>query len=332
MTVLALTGGVGGAKLALGLYKTLPAENLVCLVNTADDFEYLGLSVSPDLDSLMYALADEHNQKTGWGRRDETWQFKHALQQYGQEPWFALGDRDLATHVLRTQALKQGSSLTDITKQLSQALSVRCQLLPMTEAQVDTIIATKTGELSFQDYFVRQKCAPEITGIRFAGIEKAPPNPAVITLLEQPLDCIILCPSNPYVSMAPILQLPEMVAALKANGAPVVAVSPIIGGQAIKGPAAKMMQELNVPVTASAVAGHYVKQYPGLVSAFILDQVDAQQIPEVTALGLDAIALPTLMVTLADRQALAQALLNRFVRQDRRSPGFAESQPDNLKS
>ena len=312
MTVLALTGGVGGAKLALGLYHILPPEKLICLVNTADDFEYLGLNISPDLDSLMYALGNESNEEVGWGRRDESWQFKAAIEQYGVEPWFALGDRDLATHVLRTEALRKGDTLTEVTARLNLRLAVQCQVLPMTEMTVSTFVQTTLGELSFQDYFVRQKCEPAITDIRFAGIKEAKPNPAVMAALNKPLNIIILCPSNPYVSMAPILKLPGLIDAIKANGAPVVAVSPIVGSQALKGPAAKMMHESGIAVKAAAVAQHYVNHYPGLLSGFVLDSSDDEQLPAVQALGLKAASLPIIMLNLADRKTLASQLFANF--------------------
>lgn len=312
MTVLALTGGAGGAKLALGLYHCLPPEKLICLVNTADDFEYLGLNISPDLDSLMYALGNESNEVVGWGRRHESWQFKAAVEQYGVKPWFALGDRDLATHVLRTEALRKGTTLTEVTARLSRHLSVQCQVLPMTEMIVSTMIQTTLGELAFQDYFVLQKCEPIMTAIRFAGIQEAKPNPAVVAVLNKPLDIIILCPSNPYVSMAPILKLPGLIDAIKENGAPVIAVSPIVDGQALKGPAAKMMRESGVAVSAVAVAEHYVNHYPGLLSGFVLDSSDDEQLPAVKALGLKAASLPTIMLNLADRKALASQLLAHF--------------------
>lgn len=312
MSVLALTGGVGGAKLALGLDQILAAEELTCLVNTADDFRYLGLAVSPDIDSLMYALAGIANPVSGWGRANETWQFKEAVQKYQRDFWFALGDQDLATHVLRTEALAKGVSLTEITEQLSSALSVKSRILPMTEAKVSTMIQTREGELSFQDYFVKRKCQPIVTGIRFSGIERAEPNPALIKLLGEPLDCIVLCPSNPYLSTAPILSLSGVVDALRTHHAPVVAVSPIVSGQAIKGPTAKIMQEFNLPVSALGVAGYYVQQYPGLLSGFVLDTQDVTQLPQVEALGLRAITLPTIMTTLKERQMLAKQLLAEF--------------------
>lgn len=312
MTVLALTGGVGGAKLTLGLYHALPRQELVCLVNTADDFEYLGLYISPDLDSLMYALAGENNPQTGWGRRNESWQCKNALQQYGADAWFALGDRDLATHILRTQAMRNGASLTEITEQLAAALSVQCQILPMTDAKVSTFIQTKEGGLSFQDYFVKRQCQPVVTDIRFDGVEQAAPNPALLALLKRQLSCIVLCPSNPYLSVAPLLALPGLVEALRANGAPVVAVSPIVGEKAIKGPAGKIMQESQLPVKALTVAKYYVEQYPGLLSGFVLDATDAEQLSQITALGLRAAALPSIMLTLRDKQKLAEQVLAQF--------------------
>lgn len=309
MTVLALTGGVGGAKLAQGLYSSLPADTLVCLVNTADDFEYLGLAISPDLDSLTYALSEEANLQTGWGRQDETWQCKAALEQYGVDTWFALGDRDLATHILRTEALRKGHSLTEVNATITQALQLRCRLLPMTDDKVSTLVLTDQGRLAFQDYFVKQRCVPVMQGLCFEGIEQATPNPAVMRLLEGALEAIIICPSNPYVSIAPILELPGLTEALINHPAEVLAVSPIIAGEAVKGPTAKMMQEDNLPVSATSVAGYYQQHYPGLLSGFVLDQQDEGQLTAVQGLGLKALALPTMMTSLSDKRRLAQDIL-----------------------
>ncbi len=307
MKCVALCGGVGGAKLALGLSHILPGENLTLIVNTGDDFTHLGLHISPDLDTVMYTLAGLSNAQQGWGRAGETWQFMAALRRLGGEDWFQLGDLDLATHVERTRRLAAGQTLSHITRDLFAALDVGARVLPMSDEQVATIIHTADGPLAFQHYFVRDKCAPKVTGFSFAGSEQAAPAPGVLQALGDPdLDCIILCPSNPFVSIDPILAVPGMRAALKAARAPVIAVSPIVGGRAIKGPTAKMMQELGVPQTAMAVAAHY----DGLLNGFILDDTDAGLAPELAATGLACHTAQSVMHTLQDRVKLARSVLD----------------------
>jgi len=305
--ILALTGGVGGAKLALGLAHLLEPEQVTFLVNTGDDFDHLGLRICPDIDTLLYTLSDEANPETGWGRRNETWHCLEALEQLGSETWFRLGDRDLATHLTRTAALAAGSSLTAVTGKLAAGLGIRHRVLPMCDEQVATMIGTTAGELAFQHYFVRERCAPQVTGFRFHGSEQATLGPTLQALLAaDDLDGIVICPSNPFVSVDPILAVPGMRAALKAARAPVVAVSPLIQGAAIKGPTAKMMAELGVPGDALAVARHY----GDLLDGFMLDSSDAGLLDDVRGLGLHAIATPALMLTLQDKMNLAQSALD----------------------
>lgn len=299
---LALTGGVGGAKLAVGLRELLAPDELSFLVNTGDDFEHLGLHVSPDLDSLMYALADLSNPDTGWGRRGETWQFIETLRELGGEAWFNLGDRDLAVHVQRTQRLRAGATLSQVTRELNAALGTLHPVYPMSDDPVPTIVHTGQGPLAFQHYFVRERCAPDVTGFEFRHAATAKPLPAVLELLADPgLTGIILCPSNPYVSIDPILAVPGLRAALKASSAPVVAVSPIVAGLALKGPTAKMMAELKVPASAWAVAAHY----GDLLDGFVLDVQDEAQLDAFRGARTAAIAAPTVMLTLDDKVRLA---------------------------
>jgi LPPG:FO 2-phospho-L-lactate transferase len=251
---LALTGGVGGAKLALGLRELFGPDQLAFLVNTGDDFEHLGLHVSPDLDTLMYALSGLSNPDTGWGRTDESWQFIDTLRGLGGEAWFNLGDRDLAVHVLRSARLRAGQPLSAVTRELNTALGTRHSIWPMSDDPVPTVVHTADGPLAFQHYFVRERCAPSVTGFEFGGVAAARPLPEVLEWLADPaLTGIIVCPSNPFVSIDPILAVPGLRDALRASAAPVVAVSPIVAGLAIKGPTAKMMAELAVPSTAAAV-------------------------------------------------------------------------------
>ena len=304
---LALTGGVGGAKLALGLSKLLPPEQLSFAVNVGDDFDHMGLHICPDLDTLLYTLADESNPDTGWGRRDETWAFMAAVRELGGPDWFNLGDRDLAVHVQRTRDLREGKSLTTAMANLAKAFGVPYALLPGSDDPVRTMVDTDEGELPFQHYFVRRRCQPAVRGIRFAGADQARLNPAIAAQLEDPaLNGVIICPSNPYLSVDPLLAIPELAERLAAVSCPVVAVSPIVAGQALKGPTAKLMQELQVPATADAVAEHY----RGIANAFVLDDQDAALAPAVAALGLHPSVAQSVMVTLQDRVDLAQHVLD----------------------
>src|SRR5688572_30189476 len=246
-SILALAGGVGGAKLALGLAGVLPAEALTVLVNTADDFEHLGFSISPDLDTVMYTLAGVANPETGWGRRDESWTVMEALGALGGETWFRLGDKDLATHIERTRRLHAGETLSAVTRDLARRLGVSPALVPMSDDPVRTMVLTDQGELAFQDWFVRLRCGPAVRSVRFAGAETAAPHPVLRQLVG--LRGLIVCPSNPFVSVAPILALPGVRAEIERVAVPRVAVTPIVGGQAIKGPAAKMLAELGHDVS-----------------------------------------------------------------------------------
>ncbi len=304
--ILAVTGGVGGAKLALGLAKCLPPEQLAFLVNTGDDFEHLGFHISPDVDTLLYTLSAEANPDTGWGRKGETWQFMAALGELGGETWFNLGDRDLITHATRRERLRSGATLSAATQELAQQLGIEHPVFPMSDQPVATKVTTAGGELAFQHYFVRDRCEPAVTGFRFDGIDAAQPNPALAAWLDNaPITGIVFCPSNPYVSIDPILKIPGMTELLRAQRVPIVIVSPIVAGLAIKGPTAKMMAELKLPQTATQVAHHY----RDLADIFVLDDSDAALAPAVADLGLDAVTAPTVMVTLEDRIALARAVL-----------------------
>jgi LPPG:FO 2-phospho-L-lactate transferase len=301
--VAAISGGVGGAKMALGLLHALPPQGLSVVVNTGDDFEHLGLHVSPDLDTTLYTLAGLANPQTGWGRRDETWNFLKALEQFGGETWFRLGDADLALHLLRTRRLAGGESLSKITADLARQLGVSAQILPMSDASVRTRVSTEFGELEFQDYFVRRQCRPRVSALRFAGAGSAQPTPEVRAALQaQDLDAIIICPSNPYLSIDPILSVPGMRELLRDAAAPVVAIAPLVGGAAVKGPTAKIMGELGIPISSLTVARHY----EGLIDGFVLDVRDSAVEPQ---LGLPTLVADTLMQTLDDRIRLARATL-----------------------
>ena len=302
--ILALTGGVGGAKLALGLSQILDPDELLFAVNTGDDFEHLGLHISPDIDSLTYALAQQNNTETGWGRAGESWNFVETLGSLGGENWFRLGDKDLALHTQRSQMLRHGATLTAATAAITQHMGIDHTVAPMSDDPVRTIVHSDQGDLAFQHYFVRERCEPKVTGFSFDGISQARLNPLIREWLPA-CDGVIICPSNPFVSVDPLLQLDGFGDALQSL--PVVAVSPIVGGIAIKGPAAKMMQELNMPASAVAVAKHY----HGLLNGFVIDKDDAGLIEQ---FNVPTISTPSVMVTLQDRINLAEACVNLLTR------------------
>jgi LPPG:FO 2-phospho-L-lactate transferase len=280
----------------------------VVVANTGDDFVHLGLHVAPDLDTVMYNLAGLANPTTGWGRAEETWSFLDALERLGGETWFRLGDRDLAVHVERTRRLASGETLSEVTAALCARLGVVPRVAPMTDDPVRTVVGTRRGELQFQHYFVRDRCEPEVTGFRFDGALTARPSSALAGALADPrLESIVVCPSNPFVSVDPILALPGVEAALRAARAPVIAVSPIIAGAALKGPAAKMMHELRLPVTAVEVARHYARR--GLLDGFVLDRQDEALRGQVEALGVAVLVTDTVMVSLEDRERLASEVI-----------------------
>lgn len=304
--VLTLSGGVGGAKLVLGLSKVLDGDDLVVACNTGDDFDHLGLRICPDIDSVIYALSGLSDQQRGWGRRDETWTFMSAVKDLKGPDWFNLGDGDLATHVLRSEFLRQGQTLGAVTADLAACLGITANVCPMTDDPVATVVQTPTGDLAFQHYFVREQCQPTVTGFRFDGITQAHPNDQIINALRSDPKAIIIAPSNPYVSVDPILHIPGMLDAIKGAKAPIVAVSPIVGGQAIKGPAAKMMEELGKDVSVLGIAQHYRDLLDGLV----IDQQDAHLAAEIEGLGMRVHIAQTLMTDLETRVALAQTTLD----------------------
>ena len=305
--ILALAGGVGGAKLAHGLAQILSPDALTIVVNTGDDFAHLGLHISPDLDSVMYKLAGLNDTERGWGLADESWQFMDSLARLGGETWFNLGDKDLATHVERTRRLAKGETLSNVTAALCGALGIEHAIAPMTDSTVTTMVTTETGTIPFQDYFVRLHCEPAVTGFHFAGAEDARPAPIFAQVLKsEDVSAIILCPSNPYVSIDPILSLAEVTAAIEARKVPVVAISPVIGGNAIKGPAAKMMAELGVQPSAASIAAHYGRRLDGLV----IDQTDRALAQEIEARGIPTCVAQTIMQTADDERNLAREVLS----------------------
>lgn len=304
--ILALAGGVGGAKLVDGFARVLPPGELLAVVNTGDDFEHLGLQICPDLDTVMYTLAGLANLLTGWGLAGESWRFMEALGRLGGETWFRLGDQDLATHVCRTRMLATGEPLSAVTATLCSAFGVAHGISPISDDPIRTMVDTAEGELSFQDYFVRRRCEPVVRSLRYAGASGARPAPAFLHALRAPgLQAIVICPSNPYLSVGPLLAIPGARDALRAAGVPVIAVSPIINGEAIKGPAAKIMRELGLEPSALEVARHYGP----LLDGFVLDHADAAAAGTVAALGIEPLVTATMMTTDLHRAHLARDVL-----------------------
>jgi LPPG:FO 2-phospho-L-lactate transferase len=312
-TYVALSGGIGGAKLSLGLARLL-GQRLTVIVNTGDDFEHLGLSISPDIDTTLYTLAGVANPETGWGRRDETWSFMQAIAQLGGPTWFRLGDRDLATHVERTRRLRAGEALTAVTAHLAARLGVVARVLPMSDDPVRTIVETDEGALAFQDYFVREQCRPAVRCLRYEGADVARMSAEMEAALRAPtLGGVIVCPSNPWLSVDPILAVPGMREAIRSSAAPVIAVSPVIGGKAVKGPTAKIMTELGLAADVHAIARHY----GSLLDVLVVDAADGAA---AGALPIRASVASTLMQTTDDKVGLARhclALCERLVEASR---------------
>jgi len=304
--LVALSGGVGGAKLVLGFSEVMPAEDLTVIVNTGDDFEHMGFSISPDIDTLMYTLAGLSNLETGWGRAEETWSFMDAAAEIGGETWFRLGDKDIAIHAERTRRLGAGQSLSQITQHICRQLGLDITIVPMTDDKVRTIVETPNGPLPFQYYFVRERCRPTVTGFTFEGAAAATPQTAFVRALGAPeLAAIVICPSNPFISIDPILSVPGVRDLLAKARVPVIAVSPIVAGRAIKGPTAKMMTELGLELSAVTIARHYA----GFLDGLIIDQTDGSLAGEVRGLGVAVEIEDTVMTNLDDKIRLAKTAI-----------------------
>lgn len=303
--IVALAGGVGGAKMAQGLQAVLPAGALTVVVNTADDFTLYGLHISPDLDTVMYTLAGIADPVNGWGVAGDTRRTLDAISRYGEEPWFLLGDQDFATHILRTERLRQGEKLSGVTADLVTALGIPSRIVPMSDDRVATLVDTPSGLLEFQDYFVARRQHDDVLGVRFAGIEAATAQPSALAAIVA-AEVVVIAPSNPIVSVAPILETPGVGHALAETTAPIVAVSPIVGGRAIKGPAAGMLASLGHDVSALGVA----RLYAGVVDGFVIDESDRGLQPAIEALGQRVLATPTVMGDVEDRARLAAEILS----------------------
>lgn len=305
--ILALSGGVGGARMAHGLSMAMedPSKLTVCC-NVGDDFDHMGLLICADTDTVLYTLSGLADPVRGWGVIDETWSFMDAMKRTGGETWFLLGDRDLATHVWRTNELTKGRTLGDLTQELAANLGIKARVVPVTNDTVATIVETPEGPLAFQHYFVREQCRPQLTGLQYLGSDRASLSPDIRAVLADPgLAGIVICPSNPYLSIDPMLAIPELKAALRTRRIPCVAVSPIIGGKAVKGPLAKIMHEKGLEVSALGIARLYV----GLIDGFMIDDADRELAPKIEALGLKVSISPTLMTNDDERRALgAQAI------------------------
>jgi LPPG:FO 2-phospho-L-lactate transferase len=304
MKVCALAGGVGGAKLASGLQDILPPGDLSVVVNTADDFDLWELHICPDLDTVMYTLAGISNPQTGWGIAGESFETLNMVERYGEETWFKLGDRDLATHILRTSRMRSGETLTEVAVGLSGVLGVDSAVLPMSDDPVSTVLETPEGRLEFQEYFVRRGQKDEVLAIELRGIRDARPTERVLAAISS-ADAIVLCPSNPVVSVGPILALPGMTEALASSSAPKVAVSPIVGGRALKGPADRMLSSLGHEVSATGVA----RMYSGLVDGMVIDRTDEGERAGIETLGMRVLVTQSVMRDAEDRARLASETL-----------------------
>lgn len=306
--LVALAGGVGGAKLAHGLYQALPLDELTVVVNTGDDFDLYDLRISPDADTVLYTLAGLANPETGWGIAGDTFETLTMLRRYGEDTWFQLGDHDFATHILRTQRLRAGWTPTHVLASLAGALGVRAALLPMSDDPVATLVRTPAGELAFQDYFVRRHHSDDVLGVRFSGIEEAQPTAQIRAAVES-AEAIVFCPSNPIVSIGPILAVPGMRDLLARSHAPRVAVSPIVGGRALRGPADRMLAGLGVAVSPVGVAA----LYRDVVDGIVIDEQDSAEAAAIEDLGLRVLVTQTVMGGADDRRRLAESVI-RFAR------------------
>ncbi len=302
LRILALTGGIGGAKLALGLQRVVPPRELTVVANTGDDFVHLGLAISPDVDTLLYTLSGLANAVTGWGRAQESWTFMSELARLGGAIWFKLGDKDLAVHVERTHRLAGGEPLSSIVGDFASRFDIECTVLPMSDDPVRTIVHTDVGRLAFQDYFVARQCAPIVQRLEYEGGGIARASVAAEQLAGGQFDAVVICPSNPYLSIDPILAIPAWREALRSVAVPVIAVSPVIAGAAVKGPTAKIMRELGVDISAASVARHYADYLDG----FVIDETDSNLAPQI---DVPVCVARTLMRTDGDKEALARRVL-----------------------
>lgn len=309
MKVTALAGGIGASKFLLGLSRVMPPEDITIIANTGDDIELSGLRVCPDIDTVIYTLAGVINEETGWGVKQDTFECLKWIAQYTDAPWFNLGDRDLATHIYRTDALRQGQTLTEVTAHISRSLGVLSRILPMTDRYTPTRVVTDKGEMHFQEYFVRHRCEPRIREIRFENIEQAKPSAEIERAIFD-ADAVIICPSNPFISIGPILAVPGIRLWLEQTEATLIAITPIIAGRALKGPAADMLHDLGHEVSALGVARVYCR----IADVFVLDEADLKLRPAIESLGMRVMMTNTVMSSIEDKQRLAQEVLSAATR------------------
>ena len=303
---LALSGGVGGAKLVLGLSQSFDTEQLLVVANTGDDFQHLGVFISPDVDTLIYTLSGLNNRELGWGRQDESWNFMQACEELAMETWFRLGDKDLALHLFRTQILAQGLTLSEVTGELCKRFDIKTRIVPMSDDPVKTFVNTSIGRLPFQEYFVKHRCVPEVTGLDYEGIDNAKMSPLFEQYLNDPaLQAVIICPSNPFLSIHPILSLAMLRKKLKEIMQPVIVVSPIVEGQALKGPTAKMMKELNIDCDVNGV----VELYADIADGIVIDNKDSGHTEKIESKGIKVHTSNIVMQTLQDRIDLAREVI-----------------------
>lgn len=305
MKITALAGGIGASKFLLGLSRVMPPEDITVIANTGDDIELFGLRVCPDIDTVIYTLAGSINEETGWGIEGDTFEALKWIAHYGESAWFNLGDRDLATHIYRTNALREGRTLSEVTEHISRSLGVASRILPMTDRYTPTRVLTDEGEMHFQEYFVRRRCEPRVEEIRFENIERAEPSAGVESAILD-ADRVIICPSNPFISIGPILAVPGIRQAIKQTAAKVIAITPIIAGRALKGPAADMLRDLGHEVSALGVA----HLYRDIADLFVLDESDRELRPKIEALGMRVMITNTVMSTLEEKQRLAETVLS----------------------
>lgn len=303
--ILALSGGVGGAKLARGLSALVPGAALGVVANIGDDFDHLGLRICPDIDSLLYRLSGHNDDERGWGRSGETWNFMSALAELGGETWFRLGDRDLSLHIERTRRLQEGNTLSEVTAHFATRYGISARILPVSDDSSPTTVLTESGEIPFQHYFVREQCRPKVFGIRFESALHARVSESVCDFLNAGVEAIVICPSNPFISIDPILAIGGFTERLRETHAPIVAVSPIVKGTALKGPAAKMLNELGYACSATGVAKHYAQ----FVDGMIIDEADSDLVCDIEAMGIPVAARPSIMKTDADMARLAEDTL-----------------------
>lgn len=302
--IVALTGGIGGTKLILGFSKLLSENQLTIIGNTGDDLELFGLRICPDLDTVIYTLGNLVNAETGWGIKDDSFICLDALKHLGEPSWFNLGDRDLATHLWRTSLMKKGDSLSQVTEKMCQILGVNCRLLPMTDSHTPTYLMTNQGKLHLQEYLIREKCNPVVQKLIYENIQNASPAPGIPEAILN-ADGVILCPSNPFISIGPILAVPGIRELLIQTDAPIFAITPIVNQRALKGPTAKMLKELDYPVSPVAIA----KLYRDFLDIFVLDNQDIQMRKEIETMGLKVIVTNTIMNNDQEKIRLASELL-----------------------